>query len=283
VPTIASVTPGSNCGTGTVVLGATASAGTLSWFAASTGGTSLGTGTSFTTPSISTSTTYYVEATNNGCTSARTAVLATIVTSPSITSFVVGSVCGTGSMTLSATPSAGATINWYSVASGGTSLGTGNSFTTPVLTSSATYYAQASTGSCLQPSRTAVSATVLPIPTVSISPDYCSIPGKTVLTATGGMLAYAWSTGATTQTIQVEQAGKYKVTVLSASLCVGADSINVATELVTNGTFEAGNTGFTTNYAYVADGAGNTEMYPEGTYAIVSNPNTVHNLFYGQD
>jgi hypothetical protein len=216
IPTVASVTPGSTCGTGTVVLGATASAGTLSWFAASTGGTSLGTGNSFTTPSISSNTTYYVEATNNGCTSARSAVLASVVASPSISSVSAGTYCGPGSMTLSVTPSAGASITWYSVSTGGTSIGTGNSFTTPVLSSSATYYAQASVGPCIQPSRTAVTATIYPIPVVDITADYCSVAGKTVLTATGGMLAYAWNTGATTQSIEVDQAGRYKVTVLSA-------------------------------------------------------------------
>ncbi len=78
-PTITGTTPGSRCGTGTVVLGATASAGTINWYAASSGGSSLGTGTSFTTPSISSTTTYYVDATDNGCTTAsRTAVTATV-------------------------------------------------------------------------------------------------------------------------------------------------------------------------------------------------------------
>ena len=80
-PTITGTTPGSSCGTGTVTLGATASAGTINWYAASTGGASLGTGTSFTTPSISSTTTYYVDATDNGVTTAsRTAIIATVNT-----------------------------------------------------------------------------------------------------------------------------------------------------------------------------------------------------------
>ena len=82
VPTITGTTPGSRVGPGTVVLGATASAGTINWYDAPTGGTLLGTGTSFTTPSISTTTTYYAQASNNGCTSARTAVVATILNDP---------------------------------------------------------------------------------------------------------------------------------------------------------------------------------------------------------
>ncbi len=79
-PIITGTSPGSRTGPGTVVLGASASAGTINWYSTSTGGSSLGTGTSFTTPFISTTTTYYVDATYNGCTtSTRTAVLATVV------------------------------------------------------------------------------------------------------------------------------------------------------------------------------------------------------------
>lgn len=77
-PTITNSVPGSRCGTGTVTLSATASAGTLSWFTTPTGGTAVGTGASFTTPSIAANTTYYVQATNAGCTSTRTAVIATV-------------------------------------------------------------------------------------------------------------------------------------------------------------------------------------------------------------
>jgi hypothetical protein len=78
-PTVTGTTPGSRTGAGTVLLGATASAGTLNWYSASTGGTSIGTGTSFTTPVISATTTYYVEAINGICPSTpRTAVIATV-------------------------------------------------------------------------------------------------------------------------------------------------------------------------------------------------------------
>ena len=79
IPIITGSTPASRCGTGTLTLGATASAGTINWYSASTGGTFLGTGTSFTTTSLLTTTTYYVDATLNGCTTtARTAVIATV-------------------------------------------------------------------------------------------------------------------------------------------------------------------------------------------------------------
>jgi hypothetical protein len=76
-PTIATTTPASRCGVGSVALGATASAGTVNWYDGS--GTSLTIGTSYTTPNLSATTTYYVDATNSGCTTAsRTAVTATV-------------------------------------------------------------------------------------------------------------------------------------------------------------------------------------------------------------
>ncbi|WP_177729846.1 Ig-like domain-containing protein [Flavobacterium inviolabile] len=59
---ITGTTPGSVCGNGSATLAATATGGTLSWYAAATGGTALGTGATFATPVISTTTSYWVEA-----------------------------------------------------------------------------------------------------------------------------------------------------------------------------------------------------------------------------
>jgi hypothetical protein len=53
--------------------------------------------------------------------------------------------CGIGTATLQATASSGATVNWYSSATGGTAIGTGSSFTTPTISSTTTYYASAET------------------------------------------------------------------------------------------------------------------------------------------
>lgn len=79
IPTITSTVPASRCGTGSVVLSATPSSGTVRWFSDAAGGTPLHTGLFFTTPSINTSTTYYAEAIDAGCSSlSRTAVVATV-------------------------------------------------------------------------------------------------------------------------------------------------------------------------------------------------------------
>lgn len=51
-------------------------------------------------------------------------------------------------------------------------------------------------------------------------------------------------------------------------------------ELVINGDFSAGNTGFSSDYTYVVDlPAVQNEMVPEGTYTVITNPNLVHTGF----
>jgi hypothetical protein len=159
IPNITGTTPAFRCGTGTVTLGSTASSGTINWYAASTGGIPLATGTSFTTPSISATTTYWVDANNASCTSSRTAVIATINTIPTITGITPASRCGTGTVTLGATASSG-TINWYAASTGGSSLGTGNSFTTPSISATTSYWVDTTNGSCTTLTRTEVIASV---------------------------------------------------------------------------------------------------------------------------
>ena len=166
-PTITGTTPLSRCDAGTVVLGASASSGTINWYSSSTGGSSLQTGTSYTTPSINSTATYYVDATNNGCTSSsRTAIVATVNSAPTITNTTPLSRCDAGTVALGASASSG-TINWYSSSTGGSSLQTGTSYTTPSINTPTTYYVEATNNGCTSSSRTAVIATVNSTPTVS--------------------------------------------------------------------------------------------------------------------
>ncbi|MBN8640265.1 MAG: T9SS type A sorting domain-containing protein [Flavobacteriales bacterium] len=199
VPTITSTTPASRCDSGSVTLQATASNGTLSWYNTPTGGTLLGTGSSFTTPSISVSTNFYVESTDGTCTSTRTAVLATVNSTPSITSTSPSQVCDSGTVTLGATTNAG-TLNWYSSASGGSVLGTGNSFTTPSISTTTTYYVEAVNGSCTS-LRVPVIATVNTTPTITSTTDatICGQGGGTLFaTASAGTIYwYSVATGGT--------------------------------------------------------------------------------------
>ncbi|MEZ4810462.1 MAG: gliding motility-associated C-terminal domain-containing protein [Allomuricauda sp.] len=102
-PTVDSTTGSERCGPGTVTLMATSSDGSiLNWYAAATGGIILGSGTSFTTPSISTTTSYFVEAEEDGCSTARVEVIATVNDTPSAgtpTNTVACNVVGNGGPT----------------------------------------------------------------------------------------------------------------------------------------------------------------------------------------
>src|SRR5205085_2111177 len=69
-----------------------------------------------------------------------------------------GTHCGPSTVNLSATSPD--QIKWYAASTGGSSLSTGPSFTTPFITGNTTYYAQA--GTTCPSSRTAVSATITP-------------------------------------------------------------------------------------------------------------------------
>jgi hypothetical protein len=181
-PTVSSTTPGSVCDSGTVILSATASAGSLNWYAASSGGSSLYTGSSFTTPSVSSNTTYYVDATFNGCTTlSRTSVAATVKPSPTITSTTPGAVCDSGTVNLDVTASAG-TIHWYAASTGGVSIKAGGSFTTPSISTTTDYYVDATNNGCTTPTRTAVTATVSITPTATVTYQSCAgVDGNTTI------------------------------------------------------------------------------------------------------
>jgi len=118
---------------------------TYNWYTSSASGSSIFTGVNFVTPALTANTTYYVEAVNSGgCASVtRTAVNTTVNAQPQVTAQGT-SVCPGTSATITASSSdQNATINWYSSATGGNSIFTGNAFITPVLNSATTYYAEA--------------------------------------------------------------------------------------------------------------------------------------------
>lgn len=131
----------SRCGPGSVVLSASA-IDPVSWWDAASGGTQVSAGINFTTPSLNATTTYYAQSSNGGCNSARIPVIAEIIVTapPSVTS---GTNCGPGAVTLTASSSD--PISWYDASTGGTLLGTGSSYTTPVISTTTTYYAEAGT------------------------------------------------------------------------------------------------------------------------------------------
>jgi gliding motility-associated-like protein len=240
IPTITNTTPNNRCGTGAVTLQATASAGTLNWYAASTGGTSLSTGTSFTTPSISTNTTYYVEATDNGCTSAsRTPVIATInsiPTTPSVISTTQPTcTISTGSIELGGLPSTG---TWTLTRFPGsvTTTGQGISTTIPGLSSGRYVFNVLNAEGCRSNSSANIDINSQPpTPAITLIPTQptCNQSNGSITTiVTGGTtpFTYRWSNGATSSTLSNLAANTttlFSVTVTDANNCSANSSVNL--------------------------------------------------------
>ncbi|MEP3836805.1 MAG: T9SS type B sorting domain-containing protein [Algibacter sp.] len=157
---ITNTIPAARCGSGSVILEASANSGTILWFDSVTSTTSIANGNTFVTPILNSTTTYYALASINGCVEgARTPVVATIRDIPTINSVTNTEICNLGSVTLSANASSG-TINWYDALSGGTLIASGTTFTTPIVNATTTYYVDATLNGCTSSVRTPITLTV---------------------------------------------------------------------------------------------------------------------------
>lgn len=201
------------CAGSTATLTANPVANTVfNWYTQATGGAAIASATgTFTTPALTTTTTYYVEAVRTGCTDAseRTPVVVTvnaIPAAPVVTNNNI-SVCSGSAATFVAQNVPGVTVNWYDAASGGNLVGTGNTFTSPALTATTNYYAEAlSGGTCISPARTQVTATVSPLPTAPglTSPSVTICDGDMAVLSVASPVAgttYNWYNAATGGTL----------------------------------------------------------------------------------
>ena len=129
------------------------------------------------------------------CSATTLAVLVSGTTSaPTITSTTPASTCGTGIVTLGATASSGI-INWYDVSIGGTSLGTGTSFTTPSLSISTSYWVDATDNSLTSSPRTEIVATINSLPTAptgNSAQSFCSGSSPKVADLSASGTAIQW-------------------------------------------------------------------------------------------
>ncbi len=210
------------------------SGATFHVYDAPTGGNLLFTGSSYSGPGPCATTHFYVDQAVGGCPStSRTDVTINVTPIPSPTVTGNQSVCGNSTTTLTSTdPASGHSIKWYDALTGGNLLTTGTSFTTPVLSSTTTYYVGEENGLCSS-TRTSVvvnwtaaasltvtnpnpvfcgSASIVPV-NLSVSssdPNYVytwaeSIPGT--LNTTSGSSVTANVTATTTYTITAINSG----------------------------------------------------------------------------
>jgi hypothetical protein len=162
---------------------------------------------------------------------------------PALTSFTItvlnnplvvngpASLCPGQTGTLTATPNNGNNYTWSNGASGSSITVNGPG----------TYSVTATfNGGCTSTGSITVAGENLPSPTVSGPSGLC--PGETIeLSATGGYATYEWSNGQNTQTISVNTAGSYAVTVTSPSGCTASASATVVAQIAPSVSFSAQN------------------------------------------
>ena len=156
----------------------------------------------------------------------------TTITISSVTATTPAATCGSGTVTLGATVSYG-TPYWYATATGGTSIGNGLTFTTPNITQTTTYYVSGYDDTCTTANRTAVIATINPLPTIIVTTPV-TVCGQSTATlqatpstgtvswytqATGGT---AVGTGTTFTTPAIAANTTYYAEAVSASNCASA-------------------------------------------------------------
>ena len=218
IPIISNPLGANRCGSGSVLLQVTSNIGSCNWYTTPTGGTPIFLGNTFNTPVLNTTTNYYVDAFPIACgLGNRVQVTATIIEVPVISFTTPNPVCQNTNTILQANTSIGV-INWYDSNTSLTPIFTGNSFTTPNLNTSTTYYIEALSNGCLS-NRVAISVQVVPAPiVVDETIIFCKNTSVTLQSGISGG-TYLWSTGAITQNCSVGSAGNYSVIITTPLNC----------------------------------------------------------------
>ena len=192
---------------------------------ASTGGSYLwSTGETTQTITVSNSGSYTVTVTTNGCSATSTATIVTVNTSPAPPIITPGgptTFCSGGSVTL--TSSAGGSYLWSD-----------GSTTQAITVSSAGSYSVTITSGGCSASSTSTTVTVNPTPatptiTAGGPTNFCA--GDSVQLTSSAATSYLWSNAAVTQSIWVQTAGSFTVTVSNGS-CSSQPSAPVSTTLI---------------------------------------------------
>ncbi len=118
----------------------------------------------------------------------------------------------------------------------------------------------------------------------TITANYCGDSKFIELVSDNEYDSYIWESGGEVlgrnRRLDVEIASTYTLTVTDEFGCVGTGSINVSEELIVNGDFEDGVSGFYTEYRNKTN---NGDLYPEGDFTVDRNARDYHNDFDGRD
>lgn len=219
-----------------------------------------GSNSSSITVSPTSTTIYTISGTSGICSGINTSTV-TVVNQPTI-SVSSTSICLGSSANL--TVSGATSYTWEPGSLSGASISVSPTVST-------TYTITGSNGICTNTSTAIVSVTNCASScSFSLGNDtaFCS-PLNYTINGPVGYNTYSWSPGnSTNQNLTITSGGTYTCTATIYS-----------NDLITNGNFSAGNTGFTTSYAV---GTGGTwgPVSNAGTYSITTNPNLAHTNFF---
>ncbi len=261
IPSVASTVPSSRCGTGTVSLGATASSGTINWYDAASGGNLVGSGSNFTTPSIASTTAYYAEASDNGCSSTRQTVLATVIGNTRLVAAACGSTLTAFNDKIYANNISGASDYRFEVTQGGTTVEIDRTARYFYITQVAGYdydktytvRVKAKVNGFWGCYGTSCTVSTPARPTTSISAAYCGISLPTIDTR---IFAYSVST-----------ATAYRFRVTNGASVQTVDKATNVFRLTDLGTYNFG-TAYTVDVAYEVNGV----FGQYGSSCVISTP-----------
>jgi hypothetical protein len=272
-PTITAGGPTTFCTGGSVTLTAP-TATSYSW---STGATTQ-------SITVTTAGSYTVTVSNAaGCTATSVATVVTVNSLPAIPTITAGgptTFCSGGSVTLTATSATG-----YSWSTGATTqsitVSTSGSYTVTVSN------AAGCTRTSVPTVVTVNSSPTTPVITAGGPTTFCS-GGSVTLTAPTAT-SYAWSTGATAQSITVTTSGSYTVTVGNASGCTATSTASVVTvnttPVIALGTVIIPTTCAGTNGSIQVTGSGSGTLSwsgsASGNLTSISLPTTISSLGAG--
>ncbi|SDR67256.1 SprB repeat-containing protein [Gillisia sp. Hel1_33_143] len=136
------------------------------------------------------------------------------------------------------------------------------------------------------PGRASIEVVVRQPPQPKIIADYCAFPedpNKIRLYVEGYFDTYEWNSSGEQinggREIIVTKAQGYTVRVTKDG-CEGSASIDISRNLIINGDFEQGNTGFITQYGYRTNNPSvRNELVPEGLYTVDKRSNPYHSAF----
>lgn len=159
-------------------------------------------------------------------------------TTPTVTSANV-SVCENTTATLSVSPINSAYVySWFLTPTGGTSQGTGSTFTTPVITANTSYYVEASAGGCTSLARTEVKITAITAPatpaSVTTNGPICTGSAATLMVdnPVNGII-YRWYTNLTGGS-SVAEGNTFTANNLTETTTYYVESSSIATSCVSS-------------------------------------------------